>query len=127
MGKRKPKYPPFIMLQKEMVKSKAWEELSNSSMRAYIQLRLKDNGKNRDNLSLTYEEAKKFASSRTLKKNFDELVEHGFLDVVRSGRMWRKCNIFALSDRWRKYGKEEFVKGKRVVVGEFNPLALAKS
>ena len=45
------------MLEKDLVRSKAWRSLKHYSIRAYIEISLKFNGKNKDNLSFTYEEA----------------------------------------------------------------------
>ena len=46
----------------------------------------------------------------TFAKALDKLVEHGFIDVCHSGGgINGDCNLFAISDRWRKYGTEKFV------------------
>jgi len=42
-----------------------------------------------------------------------ELVDHGLINVVRSGGLYNRCNIFGLSDRWAAYGMERFVKREK--------------
>jgi hypothetical protein len=116
MTRRKKKSPPFVMLPKEMIRSKAWQKLKHYSIRAYIEIALKYNGSNKDNLSFTYREASRIMHRNTYGKAITQLVEHGLIDVVRSGGLFNRCNIFGLSKRWRHYGTENFVKGKRTVI-----------
>lgn len=119
------KLPPFVPITKEMIRSQAWAQLSHYSVRAYIHIAAKYNGKNKNNLSYTYKEATKFMNGHTYKKATDELVKYGFLDVKRSGACFGKCNIFGLSERWKKYGTDEFREGKRKVTKQ-NPLKLSE-
>jgi hypothetical protein len=116
MAKRK-KSPPFVMIPKEMIRSEAWKSLSHYSVRTYIEIAAKYNGNNERNLSYTYQEAEMIMNRRTFKKGIDELVEFGFIDVIRSGRLNRVCNLYALSRRWQFYGTSQFVPGQRVVIG----------
>ena len=113
---RRKKYPPFVMLPKAMIRSKAWQGLKHYSIRAYIEIACKFKGNNEANLSFTYKEASKIMHRNSYAKAIMELVQYGFVDVVRSGGLYNKCNIFALSDRWRHYGTEKFVEGKRKVI-----------
>jgi hypothetical protein len=125
-SKQKPK-TSFVMIEREMIRSKAWKKLNHYSVRAYLHIKYKFNGKNADDLSFTYEEATKIMNGHTYKKAIDQLVQYGFIDMKRSGACFGKCNIFALSERWKKYGTEAFREGKRVVVGKkWNPLKLTQ-
>jgi len=125
--KKKKKYTePFYMLTEKMVQSKAWEELDSYDKEAFTHIAIKYNGKNKVDLSLTYKEANRLQSNHRFKDSIDHLVEYGFIDVIESGGVWKKCNIYGLSERWRLYGTDKFVKGKRIVADPiFNPLALA--
>ena len=110
------------MLPKEMLHSKAWQTLSCHARSAYIEIKLKSNGKNEDNLSFTYKEASKIMHRNTYARVIRELVDHGLIKVVRSGGLNNRCNIFGLSERWRIYGTERFVAGERVVIdSQWNP------
>ena len=125
MASSKKKLPPFVPITKEMIRSKAWEKLSHYSVRAYIHVAAKYNGKNENNLSFTYKEASKIMNTHTYKKAIDELVRYGFLDMKRSGACYGKCNIFGLSERWKKYDTPEFREGKRKVIKQ-NPMKLSE-
>ena len=129
MGKRqKKKCKHFYMLTREMMQSIAWRKLDTYAIAAFIHIAIKYNGKNRDDLSLTYAEAKQLMAAHRFKKSIDMLVEFGFIDLVRSGGVWKKCNIFALSERWRLFGTDKFVRGKKAVVDpNFNPMKLSEN
>ena len=104
------------MLPHHMIKSDAWQDLSCYARAAYIEIGAKQNGKNESDLSYTFQEASKIMHRNTYAKALNELVNHGFIDVVRSGGLYNKCNIFAISGRWKYYGTDIFVKGKRVMI-----------
>jgi len=79
MSRRKrKKQSAFYMLERSMVKSEAWRKLSVYAMTAFIHIAIKYNGNNRDNLSLTYLEAKQLMSGGRFKKSIDELVKYRF-------------------------------------------------
>ena len=116
----------FYMLTAKMMKSAAWEKLDSYAIAAFIHIAIKFKGNNKNNLSFTYSEAKRLMRAHRFKKSIDMLVEFGFIDIVRSGGVWKKCNIYGLSERWRWYGTDSFVPGKKAAVGsDFNPMALS--
>ena len=128
MSRRRPKkkLEPFYMLTEKMMHSEAWKQLDPYAMSAFIHIAIKYKGNNKDDLSLTYAEAKWLMGSHRFKKSIDMLVEFGFIDIIRSGGVWKQCNIFALSERWRLFGTDKFVQGKKVVVdSNFNPMGLS--
>ena len=112
MKKKKKRYPPFVMLPNKMIDSEAWQGLSCYARAIYIEIRRRYNGSNEDNLSYTYREASKIMYKRTFTKALKELVSNGLIDIIRSGGLYRKSNIFGLSDRWKLYGQENFKIGK---------------
>lgn len=112
MKKEKKRYPPFVMIPHKMIDSKAWQELSCYAVRVYIEIRRRYNGKNDSNLSYTYRESDKIMSRKRFTKALKELVNNGLIDIIRSGGLYRKSNIFGLSDRWKFYDQENFKIGK---------------
>lgn len=98
----------FVQLPYAMIRSQAWGNLSGNAVKVYLRLRLKFNGSNPHDLSLTYNEMKGILSPATTRKCFIELVETGFIDLVRQGGLHKQCNIFGLSSRWQRYGTQEF-------------------
>jgi len=112
MKKKRNRHPPFVMLTNELIDSKAWKELSCYARTVYIEIKRRYNGKNDGNLSYTYREASKIMHRLTFTKALRELVNNGLIDIIRSGGLYKKCNIFGLSDRWKFYGQENFKIGK---------------
>lgn len=91
---------PFAYVPHRMMDSEAWKKLSPYAEACYLAIKKKYNGKNWNNLSLTYSEMKHKMSSATLSKAMTELVAFGFLKVVRWGRLYGKCSIYALYNKW---------------------------
>lgn len=111
MARGKPKRKiegQFIPLIHRMIDSPAWQCLSGNSIKVYIQLMRKHNGNNDDDLSLTFKEMKDRLSPATFSKCITDLVEHGFIDVIRPGGLQKQCNIFGRSERWKSYGMATF-------------------
>ncbi len=119
MKKKRKRSPPFVRLLNELIDSKAWQELSCYARAVYIEIHRKYNGRNNGNLSYTYREANKLMGRKRFTKALKELVNNGLIDVIRSGGLYRKPNIFGLSDRWKSYGQENFKLGKVKVPDKF--------
>ena len=72
--------------------------------------------KNNGEIVLTYAETtKKFGIARsTFRDSIDQLVKLGFIDIAHhGGGMMKDCSKYGISERWRDYGKEEFIKKSR--------------
>ena len=124
--RKKQQIETFYMLTEKMMQSEAWANLDPYAIAAFVHIAIKYKGNNKNDLSLTYAEASCLMDTHRFKKSIDMLVEFGFIDIVRSGGVWKKCNIFALSERWRLFGTDKFLEGKKVVVdSNFNPMGLS--
>jgi predicted dehydrogenase len=104
----------FIQIHHYMVDHVAYRTLKPTSVVVLVALRRKYNGANADDLSLTYSELKDNygLSAATSSKAFKQLEEHGFIDIkvhggLRVGMKSKQCNIFAISERWKKYKASE--------------------
>lgn len=118
-----------IVLSQDLLKSEAYRSLRNTALIVFNDLRMKcqikgakGSKKNRSSeieilnngkLVYTYEEAgkKKPPISRSrFMRAIDELVEKGLVDIIHSGNAGRKgdVNLYAISDRWRRYGTPLF-------------------
>jgi len=66
---------------------------------------------NKDNLSFTYLEAERRGlTQKQFARALKELHHFGFIDVMRHGTGVEKdFSVFSLSDRWRRYGTEDFI------------------
>jgi len=114
--RKKSKGPKFIRLFHYIYDSDAYQDLSIYAQTVFTAILRQYNGYNGDNLSYTYKEASKIMHRNTYAKALNELVSHGFIDIVRSGGLNKECNIFALSHRWKKYGTPLFEEAKRTVI-----------
>jgi hypothetical protein len=120
-----------FVLEKNLVRSKAFQSLNGTSIKIYLFFRLKcqfENQqtkkskrsnwiiKNNGEIEFSYAEAraKDFSSTRFMK-GIDKLIETGFIDLVHSGSGGQKGDKskYAISNRWKKYGTPEFEKKTR--------------
>ena len=72
--------------------------------------------KNNGEIVLTYAETtKKFGIARsTFRNSIDQLVKLGFIDIAHhGGGMMKDCSKYGISERWRDYGREEYIKKSR--------------
>ena len=53
-------------------------------------------------------EYEKLMNQKTFYKCINNLIEHGFVKVIRNGYSTRTCNIYGFSDMWKLYGTKKF-------------------
>jgi len=65
---------------------------------------------NNGEITFYYSEAEKRGITRPrFKRAIDELVKKGFIDIMRPGNGFARIpTLYAISDRWRKWGTPEF-------------------
>jgi hypothetical protein len=71
---------------------------------------------NNGEIVLTYAEiTTRFGIARsTFRNSIDQLVKLGFIDIAHhGGGMMKDSSKYGISERWREYGKEEFIKKSR--------------
>ena len=110
----KTKKGKHIRIADDMMSSKAWEDLSVYARALYMEFKRKYNGVNEDDISFTYEEGKKIMSKNTFIKALDELIEHGFIYIIRPGGLNKQCTIYGFSNEWQYYGTNAFKVDKRI-------------
>lgn len=98
--KQRPKCPPFVMLEKGMLKSEEWKNLSKPTKLIYIYLKAKYNGRNPEELKLTYIELKDEFAPATISKAFRELEEKGWVEKTKYGGLFRYYNLYKLIGNW---------------------------
>ena len=121
----------IIVIEKDLLKSKAFRPLSGNSKNVYFDFLMKrvitktkaqpgrkseavilNNGK----IEYCYSEAEQKGLSRDkFAKAINQLVENGFIDIAHLGTGGHKGDKskYAISDRWRSYGTENFIKKTR--------------
>src|SRR5262245_49229213 len=77
---KEPKGAPFVMLQKWMLASPAWQSLSSKAIAAYIELARRYNGMNNGQLHLSVRElgTRLTCSKKTAARAIRELMDKGF-------------------------------------------------
>jgi len=70
---------------------------------------------NNGEIKFTYSEAADLGVPQgVFRRAIDQLVEHGFIDIDRpGGGMHGSATLYALSTRWRAWGKPDFTPAKR--------------
>ena len=116
-----------MFIQKRMHRSPAFRKLTASSIlvlleflsrRQMVKIGRRDRWvtKNNGEIVLTYTEiTAKFRIARsTFRNSIDQLVKLGFIDIAHhGGGMMKDSSKYGISERWREYGKEEFIKKSR--------------
>ena len=101
---KKHKSPPFVLILKEMLKSNAWQNLTNASRVAYLHLKAKSVSTNPGELTLSYVEMGKIMRGETFSKALKQLEAEGFILRTQRGGLYRKRNFFRLSEEWKNQG-----------------------
>jgi len=116
----------IIVMERKLLKSKAFRPLSGSAKTVYfdfrMKCRIKGGGKkkrvilNNGEIEYCYSEAEDKGIPRsTFMKAIDRLVEKGFIDIHHSGAGGKKGdkNLYGISERWQKYGTPNFLQASR--------------
>jgi hypothetical protein len=85
-----------------------WEKVQARPMRREKEWRITNNGE----IQFTYDEALNNwgISEDRFKRAIDGLVRVGLIDITKSGFGLKKDkSLYAISDRWEKYGTDEFI------------------
>jgi hypothetical protein len=89
-----------------------WEKVQGKTAKRKAPYFLANQGK----IQFSYKEAKqKYGmSSGKFTRAIDEVVENGLIDIAKSGLgLHKDVTLYAISDRWLKFGTDEFVIQKR--------------
>ena len=127
MANKTIKFKDGMFVSRRMHRNPAFRKLTASSIlvlfeflsrRQVVQVGRRDRWitKNNGEIVFTYAEAqKKFGIARsTFRNSIDQLLKLGFIDIAhRGGGMMKGCSMYGVSERWREYGKEEFIKKSR--------------
>jgi hypothetical protein len=116
-----------MFIPRRMHRSPAFRKLTATAIRVFFEFRFRcqfaragNRGKwhhvNNGELIFTYAQAKtKFGIARSTFRNcIDQLIKRGFIDIAhQGGGMMKDCSKYSISERWRDYGKEEYIKKSR--------------
>jgi len=128
-----------VYIETEMFGSKAYKLLTKKDMRIYFEFLLKrrfreykgKKGKSKKRwdivnngiITFTYAEAERLGYPRpTFQRALDKLISVGLIDITyqgiggmvsENGKIKGEPSLFAISERWKDYGTDNFVKKKR--------------
>jgi hypothetical protein len=91
----------FVKLTYDMLNSAAWQFLRPNSVLVYIQILKRFNGHNNGRISMSLNEAATAvkAGKQTVKAAVDQLVEYGFIKIIKKGYFTgRKATEYAITD-----------------------------
>ncbi len=100
----------FTGIEHNLVNSESFKNLSVYTKWLYMEFKLRFHGDNRYNIIFPYQEAIKIMNVRTFIKCRNKLIENGLIDIVKRGGFYNQPAIYGLSDRWKQFGKKDFVK-----------------
>ena len=116
-----------IWIEREMILSPAFRKLNGRAMEVLLLFfyrrqwsRPSRKGKwcttNNGEIVFPYKEAKKRFKipKSSFARAIDKLMEHGFIEIAHlGGGLIGDCTRYSISERWRKYGTDSFVRKKR--------------
>ena len=91
----------FALVEKEILYSQSWSNLTDSAKVIYLHLKGEFNGSNGDKLKLPYSQMRKIMSNATYWRGIKSLDEVGFIDIVTHGGLEKNPNVYRISGRWR--------------------------
>ncbi len=113
----------IIWTDRELRESEAFRYLTKSSLlvlmdfyaKRQVDKKTKKRMTNNGELFFTYAEAEQKGYTRaTFQRALDQLIERGFIDVTFTGAgLYKSASQYALSDRWQKFGRSDFVPAER--------------
>jgi len=100
----------YSYIEHKIINSEAWKGLKAHTKWLYFEFKLRWYGDNTKNIIFTYQEANKIMSINTFINDRKLLIERGFIDLIKRGGLEKQPMIYGLSNRWKKYGTNDFIK-----------------
>jgi len=95
-------YNPYVALFWEMIDAAAFMVLSQTAVWLFIQIRRQYKNPGGDShLVLPFNDVKWKLSFQQFKKACKELIDNGFIRVVRKGGLYKQPTVYAMSDDWK--------------------------
>ena len=91
----------FIQIYHELYDSETWRSLHWYSKLAYMRIKRNYNPKVGEWITVTYSQIRDEMTPKTFSKAIKELVAAGLVTKEQCGGLYRKKNLFQLSEQWR--------------------------
>ncbi len=100
--KKRPKINgAFVPIMKDMISSPAFLNLTNASRVAYLLLKAQCCKFDQKEIKFPYSDAEKYMQKQTFADAIKKLEENGFIEKAQVGGLFRKTNVYSLTDKWR--------------------------
>lgn len=99
--KRSTIYGPFVPMMKDMLNSKAYKELRNSSRVSYLLLRLQCKHFEQSEVKFPVSHAAEYMDRQTFMTAITQLIDLGFIQKTFEGGLYRRTSIYRFVDTWR--------------------------
>lgn len=100
MSIRKKGGAPFVMIERETLRSLNWKQLSHSEKLIYIYVKANYNGSNNGEISFKYSEVKDEFSSATISKSLKSLISKGWIEKTKHGGLYRYYCKYKLTSKY---------------------------
>ena len=103
-GKRKGKMigESFVPVLRHMIESEAFKKLTNASRVAYLLLKSQIKNGDQKEIIFPYAHAQPYMNRNTFGRAIKQLIEFGFIEKMQYGGLYRRTNVYRLSEKWRK-------------------------
>lgn len=91
---------PFVMLEKETLKSKEWKVLSPPEKLLYIKIKANYNGLNNGEIPFKYSEAYDEFSPSTISKALKGLLKKSWIEKTKHGGLYRFYCLYKLTGKY---------------------------
>jgi len=92
----------FVLITNDLIDSAAWRSLKPRTVWAFVML--KRNYEN-DRFTLSSRSVRGMMAAKTLRLALDELTAAGFISCVNHGGLYRRPDVYVLSDGWIKHSE----------------------
>jgi len=92
--------PPFVMIDKAVLRSSAWKALSHSEMVVYIYLKANYNGSNNGEIAFPYSQMEGIMARQTLSSALKGLIEKGWIEKTEYGGLYRYYCLYRLTGKF---------------------------
>ena len=92
----------YLKISYDMARSAAWRSLGGTTVKVWVELRTRYNGRNNGDLSLSLDEGARLLGigKTTVQRALKELQDKGFIKMVRQGQWYgRIATTWQITDR----------------------------
>lgn len=105
-NRKSKKLPPFIYITKEMFRSNAFKQLTNSARTTYLLLQDQVRSAEQTQIICPYRFAAQYMDQKTFGRAIKQLAQIGFIEKHQKGGLFRRTNVYRFVNAWR-YAKEK--------------------